>query len=189
MSLDRPQAPDPYSLLPAVGTFALTSPDIADGETMDDEFVATAGNESPALSWSGFPAGTRSFVVTCFDPDAPTPSGFWHWVAVDIARWRHLAGARRRQRRRRTAGRPAFHVRQRRRWRWPTRARAARRATSRTATSSWCTPSTSRRWGWTATPLRRGGELQPGVPHAGQGDHGADLPTALSRGRRPRSLA
>ena len=85
MSLDRPQAPDPYSLLPAVESFALTSPDIADGETMGDEFIAKAGNHSPELSWSGFPAGTRSFVVTCFDPDAPIVSGFWHWVAVDIA--------------------------------------------------------------------------------------------------------
>jgi Raf kinase inhibitor-like YbhB/YbcL family protein len=68
--------------------FTLTSADIKPGSMIADKFVfnsgCTGGNVSPALSWSGAPADTKSFVLTVFDPDAPTGSGFWHWVMFNI---------------------------------------------------------------------------------------------------------
>jgi Raf kinase inhibitor-like YbhB/YbcL family protein len=73
----------------AAGAFELTSPDIKPNARIADEqvfngFGCTGKNISPALSWSGAPKGTKSFAINVYDPDAPTGSGFWHWVVFNI---------------------------------------------------------------------------------------------------------
>jgi Raf kinase inhibitor-like YbhB/YbcL family protein len=65
--------------------FSVTSTDLVAGKPIPARFWGcTSAGVSPELSWAGAPAGTKSYVVTMFDPDAPTGSGFWHWVAWDI---------------------------------------------------------------------------------------------------------
>jgi hypothetical protein len=71
------------------GRFTLSSPDLAEGKTIAaaqvfNGFGCSGGNISPALSWSNPPAGTRSFALLVHDPDAPTGSGWWHWVVYNI---------------------------------------------------------------------------------------------------------
>ncbi|MGO9004960.1 MAG: YbhB/YbcL family Raf kinase inhibitor-like protein [Beijerinckiaceae bacterium] len=73
----------------AASALTLTSPDIKPGATIAIEQVfngwdCTGKNISPALNWSGAPKGTKSFAINLYDPDAPTGSGFWHWVVANI---------------------------------------------------------------------------------------------------------
>jgi Raf kinase inhibitor-like YbhB/YbcL family protein len=80
---------NPYDKLPPAASFSLTSSDLREGEKLGMRqvsgiFGAGGQDRSPQLSWSGFPAGTRSFAVTMCDPEAPTVSGFWHWAVVNI---------------------------------------------------------------------------------------------------------
>jgi Raf kinase inhibitor-like YbhB/YbcL family protein len=73
-------------------TMQLTSANFNDGDYLpldhilsaDFGFGCSGGNKSPELAWSGAPDGTKSFAISVYDPDAPTGSGFWHWVVVNI---------------------------------------------------------------------------------------------------------
>ena len=65
-------------------SLTVTSAGFTDGGDLPDAQVQAKGNRSPQLSWSGAPEGTKSFAITCSDPDAPTGSGFWHWTVANI---------------------------------------------------------------------------------------------------------
>jgi Raf kinase inhibitor-like YbhB/YbcL family protein len=69
--------------------FTVTSADVHEGKPLADAQVADTfgckgGNLSPELTWKNAPEGTKSFAVTVYDPDAPTGSGWWHWVLYDV---------------------------------------------------------------------------------------------------------
>ena len=73
----------------AAGAFTLQSPQVKPNSTIAEAqvfkgFDCEGGNISPALNWSNAPAGTKSFALTVYDPDAPTGSGWWHWVMFNI---------------------------------------------------------------------------------------------------------
>ncbi|MGB0910333.1 MAG: YbhB/YbcL family Raf kinase inhibitor-like protein [Nitrospirales bacterium] len=72
------------------GDFRLTSPDVIEGQPItaaqySNVFGCNGANARPTLEWSGAPEGTKSYAVTFYDQDAPTGSGFWHWVLTDIS--------------------------------------------------------------------------------------------------------
>lgn len=73
----------------SAGDFRLSSPDLQAGSRLAEKqvfkgFGCTGGNVSPELAWQDAPPGTKSFALTFYDPDAPTGSGWWHWVVFNI---------------------------------------------------------------------------------------------------------
>ncbi len=82
-----------------LSSLLLCSHTLAAGFTLDSEhfggqlgkdqvfnsFGCSGNNISPALQWRDAPAGTKSFAITLYDPDAPTGSGWWHWVVFNIS--------------------------------------------------------------------------------------------------------
>lgn len=75
------------SALMGQGTFTLSSSDLGGEATQREEFNGfgcTGDNQSPQLSWTNAPEGTKSFAITMYDPDAPTGSGWWHWLVFDL---------------------------------------------------------------------------------------------------------
>jgi Raf kinase inhibitor-like YbhB/YbcL family protein len=73
----------------AAAAFSLTSPDVHQGKAIAkaqlfNSFGCKGDNISPALEWRGAPAGAKSFALTVYDPDAPTGSGWWHWIVFNI---------------------------------------------------------------------------------------------------------
>ena len=93
-------ARDPFDGIDGGVDLALTSDDFDDGQKLPlestAEFVGKGGKDvSPQLSWGEVPEGTKSIMITCYDPDAPTQAGWWHWTVVNSARRPAHTGARR----------------------------------------------------------------------------------------------
>jgi hypothetical protein len=82
--------PNPYAKLPPVPAFTVTSTDVTSHQPMPRpqrsglEGIKGGKDISPQLRWTGFPKSTKSFAISMYDPDAPTMSGFWHWVVIDV---------------------------------------------------------------------------------------------------------
>ncbi len=81
---------DPFARCPDVASFTVTSTTVADGQAFEPAqmsgLLGVPGGQdvSPQLSWEGAPEGTKGYAVTMYDPDAPTMSGFWHWVLANV---------------------------------------------------------------------------------------------------------
>jgi Raf kinase inhibitor-like YbhB/YbcL family protein len=80
---------NPYEFLTDLPRFDVMSDDVVEGQEMDTPqrsglFGAGGEDRSPHIQWDGQPEGVQSYVVTVYDPDAPTPSGFWHWAVMNI---------------------------------------------------------------------------------------------------------
>ncbi len=78
---------DPFWMLKEAPRLNLASDDVVDGDQLNPPQLSSrigGGDLSPHLRWSEVPSEAKSFAVTVFDPDAPTPSGFWHWAVYNI---------------------------------------------------------------------------------------------------------
>jgi Raf kinase inhibitor-like YbhB/YbcL family protein len=76
---------DPYANSFPTSKFELTLLDVDADRRLPDSAWAEQGNVSPAVAWTGLPVGTQSLLLTAFDPDAPIPGGFWHWLVKDLS--------------------------------------------------------------------------------------------------------
>jgi len=89
---------DPFAKMKAVPEFIVTSTDVLDhhfrtAQPLSKTFQMPGGqDQSPELSWSSAPLATKSYVVTMYDPDTPTMSGYWHWLVLNLpSTCQHLA--------------------------------------------------------------------------------------------------